>query len=500
MTIPKPALGRFSRLRIGLGLAWAVVAIAKAGFPAGAPLVTASHTMVIRLLTPIASYSPAGTRFDARVIGPELRRGFNFLPSDTIITGKVEKSATVRFGLRRERALLQLEFDGCRLPDGIPVECKVALQDVDNARETVRGNRIDGVLAAGRPASWLSGLWYRPAASLFSNSVIGLTGFAGTVYTQLSPTPIGAVAVVGTRLLFDRLPDPEIDFPAGTDLLVRIDVPDDLTRAPEALTPVPPMLSEWVKAQPEDVYLPDKKLAGDAIHLVFVGSRDQVESAFLAAGWTIPDPLTRHSFARMYASFLELRADPTAPIAPLRYRGNTSTLSFQKTLNTVAKRHHIRIWPASFEGSQVWLAAATHDTSIAFEARRLSLTHRIDPVIDRERTTVVNDLVSAGCVAQFGFVDRPRAVRLPGNRKPSITDGDAVVLFLQDCSATQYADSDLQEPRHNRASLFLRHFFLENRQYLTRGNVYYWVYRGGVALVRKMASSPAVSDRSASGG
>lgn len=496
MTFPKPPIARFSQSRIVLAVVCIVLAFGKAGFPAGAPLVVqTSHTMVIRLLTPIASYSPAGTRFDARVIGPELREGFDFLPSETIITGKVDKSASVHFGLLRERALLQVEFDGCRLPDGTPVECKVALESVDNARETVvSDNRIHGVLAAARPASWLSGLWYRPATSLFSRSAIGLTGAAGTAYSHFAPTPIGAAAVVGSRLLFERLPDPEIDLPAGTDLLVRVDVPYDFTPAPEALAPVAPTLSEWVKAQPEDVYLPDKKLAGDIIHLVFIGSRAQVESAFLAAGWTVPDPLTRRSFTRMYASYLDLKADSTAPIAPLTYRGKTSTLSFQKTLNTVAKRHHIRIWPASFNGSQVWLAAATHDTAIALDAKRLSLTHHIDPVIDRERSTVVNDLVSAGCVAQIGSVERARAVRPPNGGKPSTTDGDAAVLFLQNCSAAPQENSNLQEPHRNRATLLLRHCFLEDRQYLTRDNAYYWVYRGAVALFRKLdPSRPSAS-------
>ncbi len=96
------------------------------------------------------------------------------------------------------------------------------------------------------------------------------------------------------------------------------------------------MLYHWVAAQPDEVYLPDKKLAGDMIHLVFVGSRDQVERAFLAAGWTTSEPLTRRSFARMYSAFLSMKADPRAPVAPLTYRGSTAALVFQQTLNTVA--------------------------------------------------------------------------------------------------------------------------------------------------------------------
>jgi len=442
------------------------------------------QSMVIRLLTPLASYSPPGTRFDAKVIGPVLRNGLDFLPSGSIVTGVVTKSASVRFGILRERAKLELEFDGCRLPDGTAIECRVSLRGVDNAREKVSENRIAGVLAASHPYSLLNGLWYRPGTLLLSRSAYGLTGAGGEIYTHLAATPLGAAAVITSELLLYRLPDPEIEFPAGTDLLVRVQVLDDFAPSPEQLVPVSPELSEWVANQPEDVYLPDKRLAGDMIHLVFVGSREQVEVAFLAAGWSTVQPLTRHSFAQMYSAFLSMKADPTAPIAPLVYRGSTATFSFQKTLNTVAKRHHIRIWPASFPGreARLWLAAATHDTTITLDDRHMSLTHRIDKFVDRERSTVVNDLSSAGCVAGIGLVQRPQAIRRPDSRKPSFTDGNATLLFLDDCSAPKPASPELQRPQRRRLTLALRRFFLGDRQYVCRDNPYYWAYRATWSL------------------
>jgi hypothetical protein len=290
------------------------------------------------------------------------------------------------------------------------------------------------------------------------------------------------VAVVTSELLLYHLPAPEIEFPTGTDLLVRVQVRDDFAPSLEPLVPLSPELSDWVAVQPEDVYLPDKRLAGDMIHLVFVGSRDQVECAFLAAGWSTSQPLTRHSFARMYSAFSAMKADPTAPVAPLIYRGGTADLVFQKTLNTVAKRHHIRIWPASFSGTQVWLAAATHDTTIALDSKRMSLTHRIDPFIDRERSVVVNDLASAGCVAGIGLVKRLHAIRHPASGKPSVTDGDAALLFLDHCSGPKAASPDLQRLRRRRLTLAMRRFFLEDRQYLARDNPYYWAYRAAWSL------------------
>ena len=322
-----------------------------------------------------------------------------------------------------------------------------------------------------------------------------IDGGRGEIYTHFAATPLGAAAVITSELLLYRLPDPEIEFPAGTDLVVRVQVPDDFAPSLEPLVSLSPDLSEWVATQPEDVYLPDRGLAGDIIHLVFVGSREQVERAFLAAGWTTTQPLTRRSFARMYSALLSMKADPTAPIAPLVYRGSTAALSFQKTLNTVAKRHHIRIWPASFPGpeTQLWVAAATHDTTITLDERRMSLTHRIDKFIDRERSTVVNDLSSAGCVAGIGLVQRPQAIRRPHSGKPSVTDGKAALLFLDDCSAPKPASSELQRPQRRRFTLAVRRFFLGDRQYLWRDNPYYWAYRATCSLwPRKSRNANAI--------
>ena len=491
VSFARPVPRLWLRFASGIGLVLLASSLMAAGLGTSNGHV---HSMVIRLLTPLASFSPPGTRFDTRVIGPELREKGFFLPSGTLVSGKVENSASVRLGILRERAMLKLQFDACHLPDGSPFDCKVVLVDVDNAREQVSENRIQGVLAAGHASSWLGGIWYRPNTFLLPRSAMGLTGAVGTVYTHFVPSPVGAAAMLGSRLLFDRLPDPEIEFPAGTDLLVQMELPAGFISSFQPPAPISPQLSQWVAAQPDEVRHPDTQLAGDMIDLVLVGSRPQVEGAFLAAGWETCDLLTSRSFARMYAAFSSMRADPVAPVAPLRYGGNTSTLSFQKTLNTVAKRHHIRIWPGTFPGTPVWLAAATHDTNIILDQRRMSITHRIDPLIDRERSTVVNDLVAAGCVAGIGTVDRPGAVRTPGSGMPSITDGKAVLLYLQDCSAHNPASRDLEEPRHNRLTLASRWLFLEDREYLFRGNVYYLAYRAATSLLKRKSEPLSPED------
>ena len=157
------------------------------------------------------------------MVGALTRDAQGALPAGSIISGSVVKARQIGFGLRRERAILELRFDTCQSPSGEPIACSVSLQAIDNARESVlsRG-RITGILAASHPHSWLGGIWVRPGNAFSARTAAGLTGTSGRLQSVILPTPIGAVLAVGSRLLLFRLPDAEIELPAGTNLILRI--------------------------------------------------------------------------------------------------------------------------------------------------------------------------------------------------------------------------------------------------------------------------------------
>ena len=117
-------------------------------------------------------------------------------------------------------------------------------------------------------------------------------------------------------------------------------------------------------------------------------------------GWAKAEQRSARSFSREYAAFSSMSGYRTAPVSRLYYRGMLPDLVFQKSLNTVTKRDHIRIWHyGDIDGEDVWLGAATHDSGITFRATAFQFSHRIDPALDVERATVVNDLAFAGCSA-----------------------------------------------------------------------------------------------------
>ena len=118
--------------------------------------------------------------------------------------------------------------------------------------------------------------------------------------------------------------------------------------------------------------------------------------------------------------------------------GNQSDIELQKSLNTLGRRHHLRIWrrPQETEGESVWVAAATEDTGIRFSRQARNFTHVIDGDVDAERTKVVTDLLYTGCVSEAGLLERndlPPGLE-NGTGTKLTTDGRVAVLRIGECA------------------------------------------------------------------
>ncbi len=459
-----------------------------------------------KLLNPIASYSPSGQRFAIRLGAPAAFGEMPILPEGTILQGTVREARRVGLGIRRERAQMRLDFEKCTPPGFPSAPCLVELLDIENAREQVaKGNRIHGVLAASNPNSLFQGIWFRPAGAFLRRSPAGLTGPVGALQHRIAPSPIGAAITVSSRLVLFSLPNTDIELPAGTELILRIkastivgDPVLPLSAVPPPAVPLNDSQIAYLENLPTEIRNASGKLVGDRLNLLFRGSRSEIETAFGTAGWTTADPLTRKSFAKSYAAFTSLRCYAQAPVSPLFYQRSTPDFVFQKSFNTMAKRHHIRFWRIAPDSQdpdapQLWAAAATHDIGIAFDWNRFSLTHRIDDFLDTERSKVLNDLASSKCVRQLTMLDRPA---LAGKA----TDGKLAVLELNPCSVPSGESPApvLPKPSNPMPARVTRRLVLETRYYITRANAYYWAYRAVKkttdSLRRLPQQAPAVVD------
>jgi hypothetical protein len=136
-----------------------------------------------------------------------------------------------------------------------------------------------------------------------------------------------------------------------------------------------------------------------------------------------------------------------APMTDLTFNGNPPDAAFEKTLDTLAKRHHIRLWHKA--QSNVWLGAATED--IKYKVRALHITHDTDHEIDNERAKVVNDLAFTGCIDRGALIPRVSLKAVQEDAHSILTDGDVAVLELNACDSPRSMPSDSQTPRPVRA-------------------------------------------------
>lgn len=449
------------------------------------PAATESRSLEVRLLTHLTSYrSKAGTPFQAVVVTPYLSEGQVRIPRGAIVHGKVRRANSVGLGLRRERAQMELEFIEYQLADGRKFPIRAKLKDVDNAREEVLADgRIRGVLAADAPHKLQNGFWHRPRLALFERSLNGLSGLGGWISKRSSCSHVGNVIIFAARCALFRMPEPEIHLPPGAEFKLAVSAisPDAPSFAPAPPAPVSAELADQLRAQPHGTAKPNRR-AADIINIAVLGGREEVLQAFTNAGWAKAEPLTPRTFSRAFRAFTTFRAYPTAPVSTLLYRGKAPDFAVQKSLNTIAKRHHLRLWQADIPGGpkDLWLGAATHDTGIEFDSMRMTFTHRINRAVDAERKKVVTDLRFAGCADPVGYVDRPELARAleqgAGTRKGVISDGRIAVISVRSCQPLVY-DTEAPPLRLPASARLSRRVVLEARNYLLRGSVYYLGYK-----------------------
>ena len=249
--------------------------------------------------------------------------------------------------------------------------------------------------------------------------------------------PVAGYTIKGVQAVYGLSVRREVLFPAGTDLQLQVVGASALKHRETwpgwRMLPADADLKALVAAAP----LRTQTKGGtpsDITNLMFLGSRQQLITAFGEAGWFEADDLNVRSAAKTVGATIRDTGYSSAPVSTLTINGKPPDLAFQKSLNTFAKRHHLRIWkqPGTYNGKEVWVAAATHDIAISKARGGTKWSHRIDPHIDRERDWVETDLLYIGTATAYADLDRPTAPKKAANATGDqiLTDGKMSVLEL----------------------------------------------------------------------
>jgi hypothetical protein len=380
--------------------------------------VPAGTIVSIRLTTPVSSQKPAGQPIQAVVAVPVNVNGATAIPAGAILSGKTAdvKAAAQSADQAATAATLRLVFDKIQPPGGKSQNISAQLSAVDNSRESVgTDGLITGIVA--------SETWYgrmNEGIGKVSNAHPGLAGILGNV-----------------RDSFVKQVDPSITYPAGVDMQIKL-TKDFSGPQPDNTSIIPSIsggeeLSTLVNSQPNRTTAEKPPSPSDLTNLMFIGTEQELQAAFQAAGWHAAAARDDSSTMETARAIIEDRGYAEAPVSTLLLDGRPPDLVFQKQTNTFAMRHHIRIWkrPPTFQGQPVWVGAATHDTGIDFSKESRTFTHKIDSNIDNERAKVVNDLAFSGYVQAFALVPRQNIPENISNATGDVLKTDNKMAVLQ---------------------------------------------------------------------
>jgi LssY C-terminus len=371
------------------GLKVAIFLLTVAGFAAGERIPSGTQ-LQIRLTQELnTSKAKMGDVFDALVIAPVVVDGHIAMAAGATLRGHV-KEATAAVN-PDDQAILALAFDEIHDSNGKKASVAAKLSGIDNARETLDSDgRIQGIIASKTGSGRLDQ---------------GINKVA-----EKYPSFADLLETVKQVVLKDA--DANIDYKPGVEMTIALTKPLDWTgvSAPPNVAAIEPQdqLFRLVNSEPFRTATEKDQRPSDLTSLMFLGSREQIEDAFQKAGWTPAAKLNDQSKLETFRAMAEMRGYQEAPVSVLLLDGRAPDLVFEKINDTFAARHHLRIWqrPGTFNGKEIWVCSATHDTGISFSEENRTFIHKIDPQIDLERAKVVNDLLLTGLVRALALVER----------------------------------------------------------------------------------------------
>ena len=373
----------------------------------------AGQTLSIQLETAVwSNKSRTGDPVEAYVKEPSGDQSHAFVIPGTKIEGTVlfaEKAPD-----KYSRPRLVIDFSNVVHKNGVKSPLYARVLAVDNARETVRNNEIIGIV--------------QPHANSKVSLAFSAVGMAN---------PAAGYAVRGIQAAYGASLRREIHFPTGTDMTVQVTRPSNL-KVKEVWDGWPnltadPEMKKIVQGAPMRTAAKSGE-PSDLTNLLFIGSEQQIEAAFQEAGWLWADDINAKSALKTIQSTFRQSGYAQAPMSLLLLDGAAPDYVYQKGLDTLAKRHHLRIWKLkeTYKGQTVWAAAATHDIALKTGGKGSKWFHRIDSHIDRERDYIKTDFLFAGVAKGYAVEPRPAAPKKLSNATGDqlMTDGSMVVIAL----------------------------------------------------------------------
>ncbi len=410
--------------------------------------IPAGQEFWIRLTEPVSTYSSKlGARVAAMIIDSPRCGDAPVFSTGTAVEGRITYVRRVGLGFWHGSSAIAINFDQLMVsPSSLSV--KAQIEEVANGRERVKAGVIEGATAKDTPQR------------LMSTRLIHLP--------EWNPESYWIFMV--RRSVFPFSPEPETFLPAGTDLRLKLKAPLQLpagfqSAAQEQDTDVEGTIDEELRAKL--LALPNRSVTGsfkpsDPVNLGFIGSPQQIEEAFQAAGWTYGDSVSTLSVLREMRAMSSLNSYSHLPISRQWLNGAPPEFRFQKSFDSYQKREHIRIWKEDTLQDGLWAGGAIRETGAQLSLRKGKFIHHVDADVDAEREKIVRELRLTGCVAHVYSLRRGQISQSMRAASGDVlqTDGGMAVIELKDCeppdAAAMLASNQIPSRPRTRMARFVR--------------------------------------------
>ena len=176
---------------------------------------------------------------------------------------------------------------------------------------------------------------------------------------------------------------------------------------------------------------------GDMVNFALIGTKEQVEAAYKAAGWVAVDKSVQDAIVNGLLKTLSKEAYTEMPMSTLYLFGRPQDFSFARAdpLLVAAERHHLRVWQTdkTVGGRPLWVGSATHDVGFEKDQRNGGVTHKIDPEIDKERDYLLQSFDAAGTFSSAAYLTptNPMVEAKTATGGTFHSDGRIVVMALK---------------------------------------------------------------------
>jgi len=270
---------------------------------------------------------------------------------------------------------------------------------------------------------------------------------------------IGRVSDIGASVPFSIGANGQVPMPTSGTLYLRVNVSSDLagtgsykvkmTFAPVVKTADAggPVAAIGTVATPDTFADIPRRVSdasggaaaneGDMVNFALVGTKEQVEAAYKAAGWVAVDKSVQDAVVNGLLRTLNREAYTEMPMSTLYLFGRPQDMSYARAdpLLVAAERHHLRVWLTNktVNGKPLWVGSSTHDIGFEKDQRNGGVTHKIDPQIDKERDFLLQSFDAAGVFSSAAYVTpaNPLTTAKTATGGSFFSDGRIVVMALK---------------------------------------------------------------------